>query len=832
VVFVTRYHKGYHLSGDVKIIHRYLPQEVGELYIKYLWLVLPFQQHMEALVWGRETIESYVWSKDWDGKEWTSERMRKALKRASMVGLGHELGIHAYREVAIGISRKFMRGSTAFQQEEEGEEELKDGENMLAEAADLQAGHTSHIAGMIYAREMMEQSGVVALKRQLFRESSEDWHRFLGFESAKVDSNMDRTGSKRKRCPFEEEADEERFERWRRLKRMDMAEQLKGMMGEGAKFRSVQQQAMESIRAGASPVVTVMPTGEGKSILFMLPAWVEPGGTTVVVVPLIALRSDMKKRCDKFGIVCAEWGRTQQPDGAAIVLVTPESAVSKEFGTYLNRMRTMRRLDRIVIDECHIILNDGLDFRKYMQRLGQLMTAETQMILLTATLPPTKEAELQRRMGWAEGQMKIFRAPTVRTNIKYRVLDAGRYSRQREREVVEELVESVLSTSDDGKIVIYCNTRAKVDDLASAGLFCCEAFHSKIKDGRKKEILEDFRAGLVRVVVATSALGMGVDIPDIRLIVHVDEPRNMLDYAQESGRAGRDGLMSRVVVVRWKRDVEKGERDELVVRFMDNDEECRRVVMSEYLDGRFGRVACEGREVRCDVCIERWKSKQEQVMDGQVVVERQVVYEQMVVNKQVQQERVEFRRQEQDRGAGGSRFSEQRRNVWMDREKIERELARWKGICVVCMVERRDSKHSISQCKNEKGKMAEEERQVAQRKISYEPYSGCYKCGVPQDICQRFEDNGNGGFQLKSGRDPPPCQYFGVIFGMLYGIKYGYSKVWEDWMSRLRGMGVDVEDDRKLLKYLGSQKEDWGYQSSRLIWEFLWVMERLSNRME
>jgi hypothetical protein len=174
---------------------------------------------------------------------------------------------------------------------------------------------------------------------------------------------------------------------------------------------------------------------------------------------------------------------------------------------------------------------------------------------------------------------------------------------------------------------------------------------------------------------------------------------------------------------------------------------------------------------------------------------------------------------------------EQRQKVWMDREQIERELAQWKGICVVCMAEGKENKHSVSHCEEEKGKMAENERQFAQKTIRYEPYSGCYKCGVPQDICQRFEDNGHGGFQLKVGPDSS-CQFYGVVFGMLYGIKYGYSGIWEDWMSRLRGMGVDVEDDRKLLKYLGSRREDWGYQSSRLIWEFLWVMERLGNRME
>jgi superfamily II DNA helicase RecQ len=150
-------------------------------------------------------------------------------------------------------------------------------------------------------------------------------------------------------------------------------------MGKEARFRSVQEQAIQAIQAGVSPVVAVMATGGGKSVLFMLPAWVEPGGTTVVVVPLTALRRDMKRRCDELGIVCAEWESRRQADAASIVLVTPESAVGTEFRTFLNRMRTMRRLDRIVVDECHIILNDGLDFRKYMQQLGQLMTAQAQV---------------------------------------------------------------------------------------------------------------------------------------------------------------------------------------------------------------------------------------------------------------------------------------------------------------------------------------------------------------------------------------------------------------------------------------------------------------------
>ncbi|KAL5376689.1 hypothetical protein PMIN02_011724 [Paraphaeosphaeria minitans] len=114
VVFVTRYHKGYVVSGDVKIIHRYLPREVGELVVYYLWLVLPFQQRMEALVWEKEAMSSHMWPADPNGRKWTTDRMREALKRETSVGLGQPLTVAAYREIAIGISRRFLRGSTAF----------------------------------------------------------------------------------------------------------------------------------------------------------------------------------------------------------------------------------------------------------------------------------------------------------------------------------------------------------------------------------------------------------------------------------------------------------------------------------------------------------------------------------------------------------------------------------------------------------------------------------------------------------------------------------------------------------------------------------------------
>lgn len=123
-------------------------------------------------------------------------------------------------------------------------------------------------------------------------------------------------------------------------------------------------------------------------------------------------------------------------------------------------------------------------------------------------------------------------------------------------------------------MVIYCKTKAEVSQLARAGRFVCEAFHADMSKQRKDEVLEDFRVGRERVVVATSALGMGIDIPEIRLIVHAGEPRSMMDYGQGSDRAGRDGGRNEAVVVRGGggkagADADIRIEDELVRRYTD-----------------------------------------------------------------------------------------------------------------------------------------------------------------------------------------------------------------------------------------------------------------------
>jgi superfamily II DNA helicase RecQ len=111
-------------------------------------------------------------------------------------------------------------------------------------------------------------------------------------------------------------------------------------MGPKAEFRGLQEKSMHAIMTGQSPIVSIMATGEGKSMLFMLPAYCVNGGTTVVIIPLCSLQEDLERRCKEARIECVQWDSWRLHETASIVLVTLESAVTKTFNTYINRLRS------------------------------------------------------------------------------------------------------------------------------------------------------------------------------------------------------------------------------------------------------------------------------------------------------------------------------------------------------------------------------------------------------------------------------------------------------------------------------------------------------------
>ena len=448
-------------------------------------------------------------------------------------------------------------------------------------------------------------------RQDMFRQVSQEWHRFLQFGSS-IQGFGIKAGMKRPRSEWEHIGREVQFRRFKQMCHVNIHAKLKELMGEKAEFRGLQEKTMHAIMTGQSPIVNIMATGEGKSMLFMLPAYCVSGGTTVVIVPLCSLQEDLERRCREARIECVQWDSRRPHETASIVLVTPESAITKTFSTYINRLRSTYQLDRVVMDECHVVLDSGPDFRPKLRALGaEMVEMGTQMIFLTATLPPKDEQDFFRAMR-IPPECVPFRGPTTRRNIRYQVHEVeGETVVEAICRLVERKLEEYPAPS---KIVVYGGSVEQTKEIGEA--LGCPIYHRNVDDrAGKARRMKEFMEGESRVMAATNALGMGVDLPDIRAVVHGGRPRKLRGYAQESGRAGRDGESSEAIIVCGKvESVQPSRRlkswaqseGEDIVDFVAGYN-CRRVIMDRIMDGRMDRVGCEEGEEQCDVC---WRNQE------------------------------------------------------------------------------------------------------------------------------------------------------------------------------------------------------------------------------
>jgi superfamily II DNA helicase RecQ len=223
----------------------------------------------------------------------------------------------------------------------------------------------------------------VQSRRKAFRQVSLAWHLFLQFGSTL--STPPAPGSAA--AAVHQGAKEEQYRRT-----TDLQASLEQLKGKGAQFRSCQRPVIEAIMQQQSPIVVVMGTAAGKSLTFMLPALTSTG-VTVLVVPLLSLKSNLRDRCRKAGIECVEWSSEHPHEWAQVVIVVPEVAVSAPFESFLNRQRAMGRLDRVVVDEAHLVLESTNNWRTQVLKLRNLIHADTQLMYLTATLEPKEESE-------------------------------------------------------------------------------------------------------------------------------------------------------------------------------------------------------------------------------------------------------------------------------------------------------------------------------------------------------------------------------------------------------------------------------------------------------
>ena len=319
-------------------------------------------------------------------------------------------------------------------------------------------------------------------------------------------------------------------------------------------FRPMQEEIIDSVLAGHD-TLGLLPTGGGKSLTFQVPALMLDG-VTIVVTPLISLMKDQVDNLADRGIraVLFHSGLTPREKDLAmtrcrlgkakIAYVSPERLHNEHF---IAELRSLS-VSLLVVDEAHCISQWGYDFRPSYLRIAtlrRLVGENVPVLALTASATPEVTADIMRHLSFSEP--RVFARSFTRDNLSYIV----RYADAKEATLMRVL----LNTS--GTSIVYVRSRKRTRELAAmlcdAGI-TAEAYHAGLAPEDKEERQDRWKRGDVRVMVATKAFGMGIDKPDVRLVVHYDLPPSLEEYYQEAGRGGRDGKESLAVVIASRAD--------------------------------------------------------------------------------------------------------------------------------------------------------------------------------------------------------------------------------------------------------------------------------------
>lgn len=690
VMTVIRYNKTQSQWDVPKVVPRFLPWRLGQLLCLYLVYVQPLASLLSSKIGYGPGMSEYIWATE--NGPWDTSKLTRILKERTGEALGVSLGTLDYRHAAIGIGRQYV-GDEFARGSQESVDDIEEPEIETEDPLDISAGRGSGVGASRYAVRSDIVKHLSQRSIDTFRPLSESWHHFLGLKSKgdvgttdtrKRTATLQTPSVKRRKIgfhegymtpmtssrsapqssgapkgyptpssgllvpesscvvatspsrqpatgttpwltssppvppPIETTTSQQRDNAVR--KALSLRE------GEHVTFRSPQQEeALDRIlNCSDSALTVVLPTGGGKTLLFTAPACLEDPEMNVVVVPYRQLINETVRAATAVGIDCVEW--TSEVEDPADLVVVSADRLNDRFFDYAARMVSKGILRRVFVDECHLAIT-AHSWRERMVVLSKLQSIEAPLFMLTATLPVHMEVDLEDTMS-SVGSVTWIRARTMRTTMKYtvRMIPANV---KLMAEVTKVCKKRLARLRHKAKMVVYCRTKDECKDLASE--LGCGYFYSGSPSN--EQVIERWMT-VGGCVVATTALGTGVNYPGIELTVHAGLPYGLIDFAQESGRAGRGGEQVDSLILaeagweakereRRRRRRQEWSRDEEALLEFVNTSGCRRLVLGQYFDEGITQDCISGNMAHCDRCgsgpTDRWRSQSDAAQERAIV---------------------------------------------------------------------------------------------------------------------------------------------------------------------------------------------------------------------